>query len=170
MLSPESVAYNDQEVTLPNMTRRQVSLHEEWKTSGRLQVLGRCLDLANAYKQFAVSPSSLAHSAIAVPNMDGGRPDIYFTRVLPFGATASVYHFLRIAETLKLILRKKLGLIMCCYFDDYSCATYRSLATLSQFAAEKALDLLGVRFLKNLTGGFPLINPLSVGGADQVTT
>ena len=146
------------------MTKRQVNLHDEWRTSGSLQVLGRCLDLANAYKQFAVSPSSLAHSAIAVPNMEGGEPDIYFTRVLPFGATASVYHFLRIAETLKLILRRKLGLIMCCYFDDYPCATYRSLSSLSQFAAEKALDLLGVRISQKPHKRLPFDECFSVLG------
>ena len=146
MIEAARNAIHNQEVTLPDMTKRQVRLHEEWRTEGKLQVLGRCLDLANAYKQFAVSPACLSHSAIAVPNMDTGQPDIYFTRVLPFGATASVYHFLRLAEVLKLILRRKLGLLMCCYFDDYPCATYSSLATLNQFVAEKALDLLGVKF------------------------
>ena len=145
MIEAASAAHLGNPITMPDMSVRPVKLHEDWMKEGALHLQGRCLDLANAYKQFAVSPKSLEHSALAVPNLDGAT-DIYFSKVLPFGATASVYHFLRIAEVVKLILKRRLGLLLCCYFDDFPCVTYAALASVSQFAAEKALDLLGISF------------------------
>ena len=133
-------------VLLPDGNRIQVDLHTDWLESGALEVRGRCLDLSNAYKQFPVNPLKKRYTAIAVPKGYGVEPSIYFTRVLPFGATASVYYFLRFSEMLKYVLLDSLGVICSCYFDDFPCVTFGALSSVTQFATEGCLDLLGFEF------------------------
>eukprot|EP00971_Amphidinium_carterae_P079525 1573780-Amphidinium_carterae.1 len=80
---------------MPSGVPRPVRLHPDWVRGEGLQVVGRCLDLTGAYKQFAVDPKS-KHRGIAVPSRRAKTGyEIYITRVLPFGATSSVYHFLK---------------------------------------------------------------------------
>ena len=133
-------------VDLPDGSRRTVVVHDDWLEDGALDVEGRCLDLSNAYKQFPVSPANREHTAIAVPKGPGMAPEIYFTQVLPFGAAASVYYFLRFSEMLKVVLLHSLGIICSCYFDDFPCVSYRPLSGVTQFAMESVLDTLGFEY------------------------
>ena len=130
-------------VTLPDGNTIPVSIHQEWRCEGALEVKGRCLDLANAYKQFAVHPGDRLRSGILVPQGIGEEPKVYFTKVLPFGATSSVFYFLRFSEMLKVILLNSLGLVTSCYFDDFPSISYTPLASVTQFAMERLLDVLG---------------------------
>eukprot|EP00971_Amphidinium_carterae_P141260 2798900-Amphidinium_carterae.2 len=51
---------------MPSGVPRPVRLHPDWLQGDGLQVVGRCLDLTGAYKQFAVDPRS-KHRGVAVP-------------------------------------------------------------------------------------------------------
>eukprot|EP00971_Amphidinium_carterae_P321568 6391903-Amphidinium_carterae.1 len=102
----------------------------------------RCLDLANAYKQFAVNPADKRSSAIVVVKDEG--LEVYYSLVLPFGATASVYGFLRVSDVLKRVLTDVLGLMLTSYYDDFPSVCYAGLADVSQFGAEQLLGQLGI--------------------------
>ena len=132
-------------VNLPDGTSRKVILSDDWAIDD-LCLVGRCLDLANAYKQFAVNPAHARSCAIAVATVKPRCPEVYFTRVLPFGATASVYWFLRISDCLRSILTYSVDAMLTAYFDDYPSVSYKGVAEISQFAVEKVLSLLGIKF------------------------
>ena len=100
----------------------------------------------SAYKQFPVNPRNKKHNAIAVPQGKGLEPLVFFTRVLPFGATARVYYFLRFSEMLKELLLHSLGVLVSSYFDDFPGVTYKQLASVTQFITEKCLEVLGIDY------------------------
>eukprot|EP00971_Amphidinium_carterae_P326742 6457731-Amphidinium_carterae.2 len=52
---------------MPSGVPKPVRLHLDWVRGGGLQVVGRCLDLTGAYKQFTVDPKR-KHRGIAVPS------------------------------------------------------------------------------------------------------
>ena len=62
--------------------------------------LGKTIDLPSAYRQLGVSPQSKWVSYIAVYDPSTKTAKIYSTKALPFGASRSVYSFLRVAHSL----------------------------------------------------------------------
>jgi hypothetical protein len=64
------------------------------------QWFGKTFDLASAYRQIAVSRSSMWVAYVAVYNPDTGKPEVFQMHALPFGATMSVFSFLRVAHSL----------------------------------------------------------------------
>ena len=86
--------------------------------SGHPSRHGRRTDLANAYKQLLLCPFSKKHCATVLPAMGGGKPQVYFTKVLPFEATATIYYFLRFSEMIKLVLLGSLGILTNFYLND----------------------------------------------------
>ena len=64
--------------------------------------LASVLDLASAYKQFALSPKCRMMSIVTLKDPASNQCKCFEGRVLPFGATASVVHFNRIARFCKL--------------------------------------------------------------------
>ena len=142
MSAAAKAAARGEAILMPDGSSRLIKLDKGWDVES-LHLVGRCLDLSNAYKQYALDPRRKRDCAIAVASESG--PEIYFSRVLPFGATASVYWFLRISDTLKHIFLD-MNLIMTAYFDDFPGITFEGLADISHFSAEKILQLLGIEF------------------------
>ena len=64
-------------------------LHKDFSTE--LKWWGKCLDLAEAYKQIPVSASLRRFGVLMVHHPDDKQPRYIVTRSLPFGARASVY-------------------------------------------------------------------------------
>ena len=62
-------------------------------------LLAKTIDLKKAYKQVAVRPSSWRHAVIGCPDKGDGWT-FAVSRSLPFGATASVYAFNKLALAL----------------------------------------------------------------------
>ena len=83
------------------------------------KLMGRSFDLKSAYKQLAISPNSLSFAFVAVYNPDKARAEVYQLLAAPFGATRSVYSFLRLSNAVWYIGVKALNLIWSCFFDDY---------------------------------------------------
>ena len=71
-------------------------------------ILGRCFDLSKAYKQLAVSTASLRYSVLGARN-SSGRWFYYIGQSLPFGSTASVYSFNKMARALQFLLWEDFG-------------------------------------------------------------
>lgn len=83
-----------------------------------LNLVGKTFDLKSAYKQFGVDVEHQKTLRIAQRHPEGG-VKFFAVQSLPFGATASVSSFLRIAASIKFIGTVGLSLIWTNFFDDY---------------------------------------------------
>ena len=95
-------------------------LHPELREAGQADLVGKCMDLESAYKQLPVAPQH-AHLAICgLKNQDSGQVELFELAALPFGASAAVHGFNRVAHALEAILRDDLGLPCTHYVDDFT--------------------------------------------------
>ena len=118
------------------------NVHSSLKTT---QWMARSLDLAKAYKQLAVHPNS-RHLAVVGYQLADRSWKYYVSNALPFGATASVFGFLRVSRALWHLATVMLSIPGCCYFDDFPHYEVASLRHSSQQAYETLLKILGWRF------------------------
>eukprot|EP00438_Fugacium_kawagutii_P023706 Skav228033 [mRNA] locus=scaffold1188:5424:7796:+ [translate_table: standard] len=81
--------------------------------------VGKTVDLSSAYRQLGISPKSEFASYISVFNPKTKRPEVYLMRALPFGASRSVYSFLRVSHSLWWLGCVALNLTWSSFFDDY---------------------------------------------------
>lgn len=80
---------------------------------------GKTVDLSAAYRQLGVAPSSHWVSFIAVYDPATKSPKVFSMRALPFGASRSVYGFLRVAHSLWWLGCKVLRILWSNFFDDF---------------------------------------------------
>ena len=71
----------------------------------------RCLDLSKAYKQVPVAPSSRKRAVLGVRANEGAW-EFYVFQSLPFGASASVFEFNKIARALWWILAVRCNIVL----------------------------------------------------------
>ena len=83
------------------------------------QVLGRTYDFKSAYKQLPIASESLNSAFVAVHNPNTRRPELFQLRAAPFGATRSVFSFLRVVRSIWFLGVSSLGLMWSCFFDDF---------------------------------------------------
>ncbi len=105
----------------------------------------RSLDLAKAYKQLAVHPNS-RHLAVVGYQLADKSWRYYVSNSLPFGASASVFGFLRVSRAIWHLATVLLDIPGCCYFDDYPHYEVDALCHSSQQAYETLLKILGWKF------------------------
>ena len=113
------------------------------KVGGDSQWLGKTIDLSSAYRQLGVSPAAKWVSYIAVYDPSTGRPKIFAMRALPFGASKSVYGFLRVAHSLWWLGCKALHLTWSNFFDDFITLAREPECPLVSLAAIQFFKLLG---------------------------
>ena len=82
-------------------------------------MLGRTFDLKAAYRQLGVRLSSLKYSYIACFDPYSGGPLVFQMLAVPFGASRSVYSFLRIVNSLWWLGCRCLGLQWTNHYDDF---------------------------------------------------
>eukprot|EP00435_Cladocopium_sp_Y103_P002792 s5825_g1.t1 len=106
------------------------------------QWVGKTVDLSSAYRQLGVSPKSkwLAFIAVYDPPTDG--PKVFSMKALPFGASRSVYSFLRVAHSLWWLGCVALKIAWSNFFDDF--------VTLSRHEESKVVDVAIEQFFKLL--------------------
>eukprot|EP00435_Cladocopium_sp_Y103_P070991 s38_g36.t1 len=112
------------------------------KLPGSHQWLGKTIDLSAAYRQLGVAPTSRWVSYIAVYDPSANGPKIFSMRALPFGASRSVYGFLRVAHSLWWLGCVALKLAWSNFFDDF--------ITLAREAESKTVDIAAAQFFKLL--------------------
>ena len=83
------------------------------------EVLGRAFDLKSAYRQLGIHPNSLWAAFVVVFNPYKRCPEIFQLQAVPFGATRSVFSFLRIAHSLWWRGCSQLKLMWSNFYDDY---------------------------------------------------
>ena len=143
-LSFHDVDYISSIVNAIIMVRKQTNLPLSW--NGRSRIQGRCLDLASAYKQWAVAVSALWSSVVAVWDPDKKAPALFVQHTLPFGASAAVLHFNRLSRLMWEIFVVVLRLIAANFYDDFPMFEPLATATLARTASELFLKLLGWEF------------------------
>ena len=138
-------------------------LHESLTVESSRRIVGRTLDLDAAYKQMLVAKESLWCSVIAVEDNNGDK-QLFVSDVLPFGASASVFAFNRLARALQLIGERLFGLIWLNYFDDYPQLDIAASGSDAQHAAERLFDLVGWRFSTKDSKRQPIASTFDVLG------
>ena len=113
---------------------------------GKLELLGRTVDLESAYKQVAASPEDDWAKIIVVLNPDSGQPAFFVTTALMFGATSSVYSFNRVSKSIWHIACKLFNQWCINYYDDYPCLDPSELVASGAHSFEGLLKALGWRF------------------------
>ena len=83
--------------------------------------VGRAYDLQAACRQVPIHPSSSWAAYVAHYDCDLQKPRIYGCRALPFGATRSVFGFLRTSHALWWLGVVALKLAWTLYYDDFVC-------------------------------------------------
>lgn len=82
-----------------------------------------CVDLKSAYKQLPVHPCEYHRTVVSLRDPDQQKPACFVMRTLPFGAAASVRHFLRVSYFLHMV-GLRAGLCWGAYFDDFPMITH----------------------------------------------
>ena len=83
------------------------------------QLFARTIDLRKAYKQLPISERSLSDSFLSVLNPRTDQPEIYCSKVLPFGARAAVQGFCRVSSALFWIGVVVMLFQWTCFYDDF---------------------------------------------------
>eukprot|EP00435_Cladocopium_sp_Y103_P038153 s357_g10.t1 len=119
-------------------------VHSEWK---RLKPSFKvtCVDLQSAYKQLATHPSEQKRTVVTLWDKDSGKPMCYVSRVLPFGASASVHHFLRVSSFLH-AAGLHVGLCWATYFDDFAVLTHECHEKSALNTALSLFEIFGFRY------------------------
>ena len=110
---------------------------------GNLEWLGKTIDLSSAYRQLGVSPQSRWVSYIAVYDPSLKTAKIYSMRALPFGASRSVYAFLRVARSLWWLGCVALKFLWSSFFDDFITLCRKGEAQTMEIATGQFFKLLG---------------------------
>jgi hypothetical protein len=108
-----------------------------------IQWSGTTVDLKSAYKQLCVKAESRWASCISV--FDPGRqcPALFGQATLPFGASASVLAFNRVARFLWTVVCSELRVVILNYFDDYPVLAPSDVSELVHKAVKMFFSTLG---------------------------
>ena len=127
-------------------------LHHGWRKVGADPRL-TTLDLRAAYKQFALSAKSRAWSIIALLDPVKLVPGLFESKALPFGSSASVLHFNRLAR-LFCRIGVELCLPWCNFYDDFPIMSPEGIAANTMDTMIALCDLLGFRFASDKLSPF----------------
>ena len=107
-------------------------------------LLGKTLDLSKAYRQVGIHPESRKHAVLGFPD-ESGEWQHYLALSLPFGASASVFGFNKIALAIFHVLVVKFLALATDFYDDYTIFEFQPGASL--------MDKISVRFVVPLGMG-----------------
>jgi len=109
-------------------------------------LVAKTYDLKSAYRQVPIHEEHLRFSFFCIYNCELDRPEVYQLRTLPFGATHSVYSFLRLARMLYTICTRELFLLTTNFYDDYILASLPNSVESSKNSMELVFMLTGWKF------------------------
>lgn len=132
-------------LTLSDGTCFEGELHASLSLDAARTLHARTLDLDAAYEQLLVSRASLWCSVLAIEDPDQVR-QMFISHVIPFGASASVYTFNKVARAFHVMCQRLFGLLWCNYYDDFPQIDLAVCGHSSQRTAKRMFDLLGWRY------------------------
>ena len=118
-------------------------------TSKPSNLLGKAYDLKSAYRQVPVRSDHLKFAYFSIYNCEKDCVEIYRLPTLPFGATHSVFSFLRLAKSLHTLATRALLLITTHFYDDYILASEPHLTESAQNSLELVFLLTGWNFARD---------------------
>eukprot|EP00435_Cladocopium_sp_Y103_P062657 s123_g24.t1 len=119
-----------------------LSGHLSNMAKSKAKLVGRCFDLSKAYKQMAVSCDSLRYSVLGARDSKG-KWSFYIGQSLPFGSTASVFSFNKMARALQFLLWRDFGVVTTNFYDDYPTVEFDSAAEFTTCVVSSFLQMLG---------------------------
>ena len=103
----------------------------------------RSFDLASAYRQLCVAPTSKPFSYICVYNPSNKTNEVFSQVCLPFGSKAAVNAFIRCSRCIQWLACRCLLLPTTCYYDDFVVAATPQLQRSSESSMCLLFELLG---------------------------
>ena len=113
------------------------------------ELRAKTYDLTSAYRQVPVRPSHYKYAYVSVFNCRKNCAEIYRMRAMPFGATHSVYCFLRLAKCLYALAVRGLFLLSTNFYDDFILASQPCLCESSKNSMELLFMLTGWQFARD---------------------
>ena len=107
------------------------------------ELKARSFDLAAAYRQLCVAPTSRAFSYICVYNPRKRANEVFSQVCLPFGSKAAVHAFIRCSRCIQWLACKCLLLPTTCYYDDFVVIATPQLQSSSESAMSLLFEMLG---------------------------
>ncbi|CAJ1378879.1 unnamed protein product, partial [Effrenium voratum] len=129
-----------QTVAMADGSLRTAELAADWPAE--VDLLGRCLDLTDAYKQLAVDPKEAWSRVLVAYDPERKEPRFFLTRALMFGSSASVYSFNRVSRSLWHLGQFFLWQWSTNYYDDYPSIETRETAGSARETMEGLLEEL----------------------------
>jgi len=117
-------------------------LDPAWRDASRLRPMSKTYDLRAAYKQLPLHPEERPKAVILLRPPGGKAIKAFICNTLPFGASASVLQFNRVALFLQRLLWE-LRVAVTCYYDDYPAMAPSFLSGGTDNAVHALMDLLG---------------------------
>ncbi|CAJ1378275.1 unnamed protein product, partial [Effrenium voratum] len=151
-----------QTVAMADGSLRTAELAADWPAE--VDLLGRCLDLTDAYKQLAVDPKEAWSRVLVAYDPERKEPRFFLTRALMFGSSASVYSFNRVSRSLWHLGQFFLWQWSTNYYDDYPSIETRETAGSARETMEGLLEELGWRFAKEGKKAKPYCDSFEVLG------
>lgn len=108
-----------------------------------MQLMAKTYDLKSAYRQVSIWPCHYKYAYFSIYNCKTGKAEIYRLRTMPFGATHSVYCFLRLSRTLFSLAVRGLHLLATKFCDDFILASRPTLCSSPQASMELLFKLTG---------------------------
>jgi hypothetical protein len=111
-------------------------------------LVAKTYDLKSAYRQvpIIIREYHLRFSYFCIYNCETDQPETYQLVTLPFGATHSVYSFLRLARMLYTICTRQFFLLTTNFYDDYILASLPGSVESAKNSMELVFMLTGWRF------------------------
>ena len=113
------------------------------------ELAGKTYDLKSAYRQVPIRCDHLKFAYFSIYNCELDKVEIYRLKTLPFGATHSVYSFLRLARMLYTIMVRGLRLFTTNFYDDFILASPPQLQDSAARGMELVFLLTGWLFAKD---------------------
>ena len=111
------------------------------------QWLGKTYDLKKAYKQLGIFPPHRPYAVVGFATVQQWQ--FYQSIALPFGATGSVYGFVRVSQALWHVISVTLKAIISHYFDDFPTIECSEGTKILDAAIHSILDILGWDFARS---------------------
>ena len=109
-------------------------------------LVAKTYDLKSAYRQVPIRQDHLCFSYFCIYNVESDKAEVYQLLTLPFGATHSVYSFLRLARMLYTICTRQLFLLTTNFYDDYILASLPNSVESAKNSMELVFLLTGWNF------------------------
>ena len=111
-------------------------------------LVGKTYALKSAYRQVPIRADHLKFAYFSIYNCETDQVEVYRLKTLPFGATHSVYNFLRLARMLCTIMVRGLFLLTANFYDDFILASSPQLRVSASSGMELVFMLTGWLFAK----------------------